>query len=48
MIATAGALSISALIFLAPLMLLVALAVYIVDPGPVLFGQRRLGKDGRT
>jgi exopolysaccharide production protein ExoY len=42
------ALSISALIFLAPLMLLVALAVYIVDPGPVLFGHRRLGKDGRT
>jgi exopolysaccharide production protein ExoY len=41
-------LSISALIFLAPLMLLVALAVYIVDPGPVLFGHRRLGKDGRT
>jgi exopolysaccharide production protein ExoY len=42
------ALSISALIFLAPLMLLVALAVYIVDPGPILFGHRRLGKDGRS
>ncbi len=41
-------LSISALIFLAPLLLLVALAVYIVDPGPILFGHRRLGKDGRT
>lgn len=41
-------LSLSALIFLAPLLLLVALLVYIVDPGPVLFGHRRLGKDGRT
>ena len=41
-------LSLSALIFLAPLLLLVALLVYIVDPGPILFGHRRLGKDGRT
>lgn len=40
-------LSIAALIFLAPLLLLVAVLVYIVDPGPVLFGHRRLGKDGR-
>ena len=41
-------LSISALIFLAPLMLMVALLVYIVDPGPVFFGHRRLGKNGQT
>jgi exopolysaccharide production protein ExoY len=41
-------LSIAALIFLAPLLLLVALLVYIVDPGPILFGHRRLGKDGRS
>jgi len=41
-------LSLSALIFLAPLLLLVALLVYIVDPGPILFGHRRLGMDGRT
>ena len=32
--------SLCALIFLAPLMLLVALCVYLVDPGPVLFGHQ--------
>lgn len=42
------AISLSALIFLAPLLLLVALLVYIVDPGPILFGHRRLGKDGTS
>jgi lipopolysaccharide/colanic/teichoic acid biosynthesis glycosyltransferase len=40
-------LSVSALIFLAPLLLLVAAIVYLVDPGPVLFGHLRVGKDGR-
>ncbi|MDB5453372.1 MAG: rfbP [Caulobacteraceae bacterium] len=35
-----------ALIFLAPLMLAVALAVYAQDGGPVLFAHRRLGKNG--
>ena len=42
------ALALSAIIFLAPLMLVVAACVYIVDPGPILFGHRRLGKHGRT
>jgi len=41
-------LSISALVFLAPLLLLVAAMVYLVDPGPILFGHRRLGKDGQS
>ena len=35
------------LIFFAPLMLLVALAIYCSDPGRVIFSQQRLGKDGR-
>lgn len=35
------------LLFLAPLMLLVAVAVLVSDPGPVLFGHERLGKNGR-
>ena len=36
------------LIFLAPLLLLVAALVFIVDPGPIFFAHRRLGRDGRT
>jgi Undecaprenyl-phosphate galactose phosphotransferase WbaP len=36
-----------ALIFLAPLMIAVAIAVYAQDGGPILFAHRRLGKDGR-
>ena len=38
----------AALIFLAPLLLLVAALVFIVDPGPFFFAHRRLGRDGRT
>lgn len=37
-----------ALIFLAPLMLVVACLVYLVDPGPIFFAHRRMGKDGMT
>ena len=37
-----------ALIFLAPLMIVVACLVYVVDPGPVLFAHRRLGRNGRS
>jgi exopolysaccharide production protein ExoY len=37
-----------ALVFLAPLMLLVVLAICIDNPGPVLFGHQRLGYGGRT
>ena len=36
-----------ALIFLAPLMLAVAAAVYLQDGGPIFFAHRRIGKDGR-
>lgn len=35
------------LIFLGPLMLLIALSIFIANPGPVLFRQNRLGRDGR-
>jgi len=37
-----------AILFLAPLLVLVAAMVYILDPGPIFFGHRRLGRDGRT
>jgi len=36
------------LLFLAPLMLLVALAIMIFDPGPVIFRHQRIGFDGRS
>jgi exopolysaccharide biosynthesis polyprenyl glycosylphosphotransferase len=36
------------LAFLAPLLALIALAIWIEDPGPVLFRQLRYGKDGST
>lgn len=39
--------SLAAVIALAPLMLLIALAIKITMPGPVLFRQRRYGLDGR-
>jgi exopolysaccharide biosynthesis polyprenyl glycosylphosphotransferase len=35
-----------ALVFLAPLMLLIALAIKLDSPGPVLYRQRRVGRDG--
>jgi exopolysaccharide biosynthesis polyprenyl glycosylphosphotransferase len=37
-----------ALILLAPLMGVIALAVRLTSPGPVLFRQRRVGRDGRV
>ena len=39
--------SLGLLIFFLPLMLIIAASVYIADPGPVLFRQRRLGRGGR-
>ncbi|WP_201781056.1 sugar transferase [Sphingomonas sp. Leaf343] len=36
------------LVFLFPLLLLVSAAVFIADPGPVIFKQRRLGWGGNT
>lgn len=39
--------SLVALILLSPLMLITMVAIYIDDPGPVLFKQVRVGQDGR-
>jgi exopolysaccharide biosynthesis polyprenyl glycosylphosphotransferase len=39
--------AVTMLVVLAPLMLLTALAVKLTSPGPVLFRQRRVGRDGR-
>lgn len=39
--------SLVALILLSPLMLITIVAIYIDDPGPVLFKQVRVGRDGR-
>ncbi|WP_325269016.1 sugar transferase [Phenylobacterium sp.] len=36
-----------ALIFLAPVMIAVAIAVFAQDGGPILFAHRRIGQDGR-
>jgi lipopolysaccharide/colanic/teichoic acid biosynthesis glycosyltransferase len=38
--------SIALLAFLAPLMALIALAVFVFDPGPVIFAHRRVGRSG--
>lgn len=35
-------------VFLWPVMLIAAAAIYIEDPGPVIFKQDRLGKDGKV
>jgi len=40
-------LSFSAMVVLSPLLLLVSAAVYLDDPGPVLFTQKRIGKNKR-
>jgi exopolysaccharide biosynthesis polyprenyl glycosylphosphotransferase len=42
------AFSLAALVVLAPLMALIALGVRLSSPGPVLFRQRRVGRDGRA
>jgi exopolysaccharide production protein ExoY len=39
-------LTIVLLIFLAPLMLIIAGLLYVTDPGPVLFAHRRIGRNG--
>lgn len=36
------------LILLTPAFLLIAIVIAVVDPGPVFFRHRRIGKDGRT
>jgi putative colanic acid biosynthesis UDP-glucose lipid carrier transferase len=45
--ATDLALAIALLVFLGPLMLIVALAIKLTSPGPVFFRQRRYGMDGK-
>ena len=40
--------AILALLFLAPLMILVAMAVFASDGGPVVFAHRRIGQNGKT
>ena len=37
----------TAIIFFAPLMLVLALLIYAANPGPVVFAQRRIGRGGR-
>lgn len=39
---------IGVLVLLWPMLLLIALAIYIEDPGPVVFRQKRLGKGGKV
>ena len=41
----AGALGLS--IVFAPVMLLIAISIFLSNPGPVLFRQKRIGKDGK-
>ena len=41
------AIALVALIFLAPVMLATALAIYLQDGGPVIFAHRRIGREGR-
>ncbi len=43
-----GPICVGLLIFLAPLMLLVAATIKLQDGGPILFGHTRIGKGGRT
>jgi exopolysaccharide biosynthesis polyprenyl glycosylphosphotransferase len=42
-----AALAVAAIVCLAPLLLLVALAIKLDSPGPVIFRQRRVGQNGR-
>jgi exopolysaccharide production protein ExoY len=40
-------LSAAGIVVLAPLMLLIALAIMLTDPGPIFFAQRRIGRGGK-
>jgi exopolysaccharide production protein ExoY len=42
------AVSLTLLVFLAPLMIIVAMLVVGTNPGPIIFGHKRLGRDGRV
>lgn len=41
-------LSIAALVVLSPLLLVIAILIYLEDKGPVIYSQTRIGKDGRA
>lgn len=38
--------AIALLIFIAPLMMIIALAILVTDPGPIVFAHRRVGRNG--
>ncbi|WP_309229284.1 sugar transferase [Novosphingobium sp. NBM11] len=38
----------AALVFLAPLMIIVAITIYVLDPGPIFFAHVRVGRNGRV
>jgi undecaprenyl-phosphate galactose phosphotransferase len=40
--------AVALIIFLAPVMVLTAIAIYVVDPGPVIFAHQRVGRNGRA
>ncbi len=42
------AIAMAAVIFLLPLMIIVAIAVFAHDGGPIVFAHRRIGKDGKN
>jgi len=39
-------LALALLVFLAPMMLVIAVCTWVADPGPILFAHRRIGRDG--
>ena len=41
-------LSVAALVVLSPLLLVIAILIYLEDKGPVIYSQTRIGKDGRA
>src|SRR5699024_8176317 len=41
-------LSAAALVVLSPLLLVIAILIYLEDKGPVIYSQTRIGKDGRA
>lgn len=41
-------LAVIALVILAPLMAVIATAIYVLDPGPIIFAHQRIGRGGRS
>lgn len=40
--------AVAALIFFAPLLIVISIAIYLSDPGPIFFAHRRIGQGGRA